>query len=116
MVEKNIKQELWNYDIEFDGDEPADINTVQAACLIRDILFTLEVPSDKVTITKTITGVYEFEEGGCSIVFMGEEPEYWHAEADLEKKTVDIQIDQYKMTIPLTTILMWFKSTEKSNL
>lgn len=114
--EESFRNEIRDYQIEFDGEEPADVNAIQAAMLIRDVLITLDVPFKEIKVKQIINYVFEATKGDVSVEFVGEEPEYWYAEADIKEKVVEIGIDKHRMRIPLTTILFWFSKEEKDNM
>ena len=113
--EDSNRQEIRDYKIEFDGEDPVDVNAIQAALIIRDVLINLDVPFKEIKIKQFIDFVFESSKGDVSVQFIGEEPDYWYAEADVQAKVVEIGINNTRMRIPLTTILMWF-SQEKENM
>ena len=113
--EDSYKHEFRDYKIEFDSEEPVDVNAIQAALIIRDVLINLDVPFKEIKIKQFIDFVFESSKGDVSVQFIGEEPDYWYAEADVKAKVVEIGINKIRMRIPLTTILMWF-SQEKEDM
>ena len=114
--EDSFRTEIRDYQVEFDGEEPADVNSIQAAMLIRDVLVTLDVPFKEITVKQIIKYVFEATKGDVSVEFVGEEPEYWYAEADVKEKVVEVGIDDHRMRIPLMTILYWFSKEEKDDM
>ncbi len=113
--DESEKHEFRNYKIEFDGDEPMDVNAVQASLIIRDVLINLDVPFNEIKIKQFVEFVFESKRGDVSVQFVGEEPEYWYAEADLKNKMVEVGVGKFVMRIPLTTILYWFTKDHKDN-
>ncbi len=113
---ESFRTEIRDYQVEFDGEEPADVNSIQAAMLIRDVLVTLDVPFKEITVKQIIKYVFEATKGDVSVEFVGEEPEYWYAEADVKEKVVEVGIDDHRMRIPLMTILYWFSKEEKDDM
>ncbi|MBA7490012.1 hypothetical protein ES702_00546 [subsurface metagenome] len=114
--EDSFRTEIRDYQVEFDGEEPADVNSIQAAMLIRDVLVTLDVPFKEITVKQIVKYVFEATKGDVTVEFVGEEPEYWYAEADIREKVVEVGIDNHRMRIPLMTILMWFSKEEKEDM
>ncbi len=114
--DESVKHEIRNYKVEFDGADPADVNAIQAALIIRDVLFNLDVHFKEIKIKQVIDFVFESSKGDVSVVFVGKEPDYWYAEADVKAKVVEIGIDNIRMRIPLMTILMWFSNDEKADM
>ena len=114
--DESVRQEIRDYKVEFDGEEPVDVNAIQAALIIRDVLVTLDVPFKQIMIKQIIDYVFEASKGDVSVVFVGKEPDYWYAEADLKAKVVEIGINNTRMRIPLMTILMWFSKDEKADM
>ena len=113
--EDSYKHEFRDYKIEFDGEDPVDVPAIQAAMIIRDVLINLDVPFKEIKIKQFIDFVFESSKGDVSVQFIGEEPDYWYAEADVQAKVVEIGINKIRMRIPLMTILMWF-SQEKADM
>lgn len=109
------RHEFRNYKIEFDGDEPIDISAIQASLIIRDVLINLDVPFNEIKINQFVEYVFESERGDVSVQFVGEEPEYWYAEADIQNKMVEVGVGKFVMRIPLMTILSWFTKDQKDN-
>ena len=114
--EESDRTEIRDYQVEFDGEDPADVNAIQAAMLIRDILITLDVPFKEIKVKQIINYVFEATKGDVSVEFVGEKPEYWYAEADIREKLVEIGINDYIMRIPLMTILFWFSKEEQEDM
>jgi len=114
--EESDRTEIRDYQVEFDGEEPADVNAIQAAMLIRDVLITLDVPFKEIKVKQIVKDVFEVTKGDVSVEFEGEEPKYWYAEADIREKVVEIGINDYIMRIPLMTILFWFSKEEKEDM
>ena len=114
--EGSFRTEIRDYEVEFDGEKPADVNSIQAAMLIRDILITLDVPFKEIKIKQIVKYVFEATKGDVAVEFVGEEPEYWYAEADVKEKVVEIGINDHKMRIPLMTILFWFSKEETDDM
>ena len=110
------KTEIRDYRIDFDGEEPVDVNAMQAAFIIKEVLIALDVPFKKINIEQFVKYVFEVERGGVTVQFIGEEPEYWYAEADIEEKMVDVGMGDHRMRIPLATILYWFSKEEKGDM
>jgi len=110
---ESVRQEIRDYKIEFDGEDPVDVNAIQAAMIIRDVLVNLDVPFKEIKIKQFIDFVFESSRGDVSVVFVGKEPDYWYAEADVKAKVVEVGINNTRMRIPLMTILMWFSKDEK---
>lgn len=113
---ESFRTEIHDYEVEFDGAEPMDANGVQAAMLIRDILVTLDVPFKEIKVKKIIKYVFEATKGDIAVEFVGEEPEYWYAEADIREKVVEVGINDHRMRIPLMTILYWFSKEETEDM
>lgn len=103
-----IRHEVKDYRIEFDGDKPVDVNDLQAAMIIKQVLYALDVDFDEIKVKQFIKHVYEATEGGTTTEFIGEEPENWYVEADLRERMLEVGIDDCRMRIPLATILAWF--------
>jgi len=114
--EESFRKEIREYQIEFDGEDPTDVNAIQAAMLIRDVLMTLDVPFNEIKVRQIVKYVFEATKGDVSVEFVGEEPENWYAEADIKEKVVEIGIDNYRMRIPLMTILFWFSKENKDDM
>ena len=111
--EDSRRTEFRDYKITIDGEDPADVNAVQAALIIRDVLVNLDVPFKEIQIEQFVQFVFESTKGDVSVEFIGKEPDYWYAEADIKNKIVEVGIDNFKMRIPLMTILFWFSKDEK---
>lgn len=113
---ESFRNEIRDYQVEFDGEAPADVNAIQAAMLIRDVLITLDVPFKEIKVKQIVKYVFEATKGDVSVEFVGKEPEYWYAEADIREKVVEIGINDHRMRIPLMTILFWFSKEEKEDM
>ena len=109
------KKEIYDYIIEFDGEKAVDVNDLQAALIIRNVLWALDVDFDKINIERIIKYTFECQEGELTIDFPNGEPDYWYAEADINEKMLDVGIDDYSMRIPLFTILKWFSANKEDN-
>lgn len=111
----NGKTEIKDYRIEFDGDEPVDVNDLQAAMIIKEVLYALDVDK-KVSVEQFVKYTFEASKGGIDVEFVGEEPDYWYAEADIRGKVVEVGMGDHRMRIPLATILFWFSKEEKEDM
>lgn len=108
------KTEIRDYQVEFDGEEPVDVNALQAALIIQNTLDILGVSFDEIKIKQFIKYTVEITKEGTTTEFPRGEPKYWYVEADLEEKMLEVGVDDYVLRIPLFTILKWF-STNKDD-
>jgi len=115
MSDRKFKGEIRDYEVEFDSEKPVDVNDLQAALIIREVLDALEVDHDKIHLKKKTLFSYEVEKGGVVCEFPRGEPEYWHAEFDVEAKVVEVGMNDHVIRIPMATVLYWF-SKAKENL
>lgn len=106
------KTEIRDYQIEFDGEEPVDINALQATLIIRNILDILDVSFDEINIKQFIKYTVEITKEGTTTEFPRGEPDYWYIEADLREKMLEVGVDDYVLRIPLFTILKWFATNQ----
>lgn len=47
------------------------------------------------------------------IEFPKGEPKYWHTEADIRAKVIEVCVNEYVARIPLMTILGWFREARE---
>ena len=110
------RKEIIDYKIEFDDEKVVDVPDLQAIMIIRTVLDALDIDFKQIKISPEVKYTFELEKNGVTVEFVGDEPEYWYVEADLINKIVEVGIDNYRMRIPLTTILYWFSKEEKEDM
>ncbi len=108
-----MKEIIRDYEITFSEEKEVDVPDLQASLIIRSVLDALDISFNEINIKSIIKGSFEVKNEEMTVTFIGEEPEYWFAEADIENKMIEIGINDHRMKIPLFTILKWFSTTQK---
>ena len=107
-----INGDIYDYEIEFDGENPVDVDDLRAAIIIKGVLTALDVDFKEITCKRITTHTYSVSKEKVTVEFVGDVPEYWYTEFDVEAKAVEIAMNGHRMRIPMVTLLRWFEEAK----
>ena len=109
---KEVTGDIYDYEITFDGEDPVDVDDLKAAIIIKGVLTALDVDFEKITCKRVTTHTYSVSNEEVTVEFVGDVPEYWYTEFDVEAKAVEIAMNGHKMRVPMVTLLRWFEEAK----
>ncbi len=108
-----INGDIYDYEISFDGENPVDVDDLRAAIIIKGVLTALDVDFEEIVCKRITTHTFSVTTEEVAVEFVGDVPEYWYTEFDVEAKMVEIAMNGHRMRVPMVTLLRWFEEAKE---